>query len=122
MATEFDTEQRYRVLLVLWCALFVTLGFYLMLGELSVPPSTSELGGSDRTLAIVLIVISFSMVAVSFVMKRILLKQSVERQSPAQVQSAMIVGQALCEVAALLGLSLRFVMHFDKFYWLILLA
>jgi F0F1-type ATP synthase membrane subunit c/vacuolar-type H+-ATPase subunit K len=122
MKTTFDIDKMYRKQLVLWGALFFSVGLYFVLGLLAVPNSTSELTASDRTLAVVFSILSISVIIASLLMKRMLLRQSVAKQIPGLVQSAMIVGMALCESVALFGLLLRFVTHFDKFYWLFILA
>jgi dipeptide/tripeptide permease len=70
-------------------------------------------------------VLSFALAAlgtftaiISFVVRSKLLRESVEKQDQKLVQSAQVVGCALCEVPALLGVMAKFTLPGNEF-WLL---
>jgi hypothetical protein len=52
----------------------------------------------------------------SFVFKSKLLKEAVDKQSTAQVQTALIIALAFCEATALFGFVLAFAFNYQYFF------
>lgn len=58
--------------------------------------------------------------ALSFLLKKKFLDQAIEEQNVSYVQTAMIVGCALCESVSLFGMMLAFVAEYQYFFaWFI---
>lgn len=69
----------------------------------------------NSTLTLIFIAVALLAIPLSFVVKSILLKQSVEQQRPELVQQAYIIALAINEVGALLGL-LDYFSNGDPYY------
>ena len=109
-------------MLTLWFALLMSVLMYVVFVQIAAPPIANAENPANSPLIIGLTVLGAMFVLVSFVVKRKLLDQSVEKQDLAMVQKAMIVALALCEVSALLGLLERFVFGNREYYLLFILA
>src|SRR6266478_3587892 len=96
---EAKVDARYRVFLILWIAILISMGMLFTLA-LFIPSS----GKANQTFSIVLLGIGFATVATSFVFKRQMLKRAIEKQQLQALMSAYIVSFALCESAALFAL------------------
>ena len=119
---EVDLNKRYQTLLILWFALLMSVVMYFVFVQIAAPPIANAETPSNSPLIIGVTALGAVFVLVSFVVKRKLLEQSVEKQDPGLVQKAMIVALALCEVAALLGLLERFVFGNREYYLLFIVA
>jgi len=96
-------EAQHRILLIIWLFLLLSVsGLFLMAVLL---PSKAP---GDNTLATILLVVAFSNVTLSFVLKQSFLSKSVAKQDLKLVQQAYIIALALCESAGLLGLLIHF--------------
>ena len=98
-----NLETRYRTLLILWSAIWISVLLFLVLIYFAPVPQNENLGVS-----LLLIAISIAPVALSFLIKKKMLIKSVESQQPAIVNSAYVMSFALCEVPALLGVMNHF--------------
>ncbi len=119
---DVDLNKQYQTMLTLWFALLMSVVMYVVFVQISAPPIANGENPANSPLIIGLTVLGAMFVLVSFVVKRKLLDQSVEKQDLAMVQKAMIVALALCEVSALLGLLERFVFGNREYYLLFILA
>jgi hypothetical protein len=121
---EIDLKQRYQTMLTLWFALLASVGMYFVLLTMMGPPVASESGTpSSSILIVVFTAAGMVLVLGSFVVKAKLLAQSVETQSVAAVQIAMMVACAMCEVSAILGVVARFAFNTGReSFWLVLLG
>lgn len=119
---EVDLNKRYQTLLILWFALLMSVVMYFVFVQIAAPPIANAETSPNSTLIIGITALGALFVLVSFVVKRKLLEQSVEKQDPGLVQKGMIVALALCEVAALLGLLERFVFGNREYYLLFIVA
>lgn len=92
---------RYRGLLVIWAAQFVTLIVFFALTriiEVAARPN-------DDALRFQLFdVLGGASLALSFVVKRMLLRRAVVTQRPDVTTTAYVIAFALCELAAIMGL------------------
>ena len=96
---EARVEARFRILLILWAAILMSLGFLLALASaLSIKASANPI------ISYTLLIIGTSVVAVSVLLKQKIMQQAIDKGSVQSLQSAHVVSLALCESAALLGL------------------
>lgn len=100
---EAKINARYRVFLILWIAILISIGILFAL-TLFTPSS----GKANQTLSIVLLGLGFATVMTSFVFKQQMLKKALEKQQLQTLMSAYIVSFALCESAALFALMDHF--------------
>lgn len=96
--SEFTIEQRHRTLLILWFALCMSPVLILMLIRL-VPVAAVE----NPKLTLILNTAGLIPVAMSFLVKQVILGKAVVDQQLQGVHTAYIVAWALCEVAWLLS-------------------
>lgn len=100
---EAKVDARYRVFLILWVAILISIGILFALA-LFIPSS----GKGDQTFSIILLGLGFATVSTSFVFKQQMLKKAIEKQQLQALMSAYIVSFALCESAALFALMDHF--------------
>jgi hypothetical protein len=101
---EAKVAARYRVFLILWVAIFISVVLFLVLAL--VVPGT---GAANPMLSYSLLGISLIVVILSVLLKHRLVKQAIEKREVQSLQSAHVIGMALCESAALFGLLDHFV-------------
>ena len=124
---KLNVEQAYKTMVVIWAALFVSQLLFLVVIYGAKPEVyrfdfSKPLLGEDSVLVIALAFASLTSFAVSFVMKKKLLEQAIAAQNVGMVQTAMIVGCALCEAISLFGLVLVFVQGYQYFFLFFALA
>ena len=121
--TKPTIDVRYRTMLILWFALFMSIVIYFAVAVFFAPQISNASEVPPSTLfTIVLTAVGTLFVLLSFVVKRKLLQRSVDRQEHALVQQALIAACAMCEVSALLGLVERFVTDNRGYYLLFLIS
>jgi len=97
-----NVEACYRVMLIIWFALLMSaVLFFVMTLVIKTSNTPNE---SSNIVVLVLLLISFSMFAISFFIKKKLTDSAIEKQSLEGIQSAFIVAVALCEAISLFGL------------------
>ncbi len=123
---KINTEQFYRTLAIIWFALFVS-QFLFLLVIFFVKPELFRFDFSQPLLgkyAPVIIIFAFAAIlniAISFFLKKKYLNQAVGEQNVHFVQTALIVGCAMCELVSLFGLMLALVADYQYFFlWFIL--
>jgi ABC-type uncharacterized transport system permease subunit len=104
-------DARYRVLLILWFAICMSVAMLLVVA-LVVTTASNE----NQMMTVLLNSVGVLPVAISFLLKYKLLAQAAETQRLDLVQSAYVLAFALCEVAALLALFDHFVTGSRYFY------
>ena len=72
--------------------------------------------GENPMIIIVFAVLGLSTFLISFVLRKKFLAQAVSEQKPALVQTALVIGCALCEAATLFGLVLAFAFNYQFFF------
>jgi hypothetical protein len=72
----------------------------------------------NNTLFLGLVVVSLSATLVSFLVKSQLLNRAIEQQQVQQVQQAYVVGWAITEVGALLGM-IDYLVSGDRYYYVL---
>jgi F0F1-type ATP synthase membrane subunit c/vacuolar-type H+-ATPase subunit K len=101
---EAKVAARYRVFLVLWMAILTSVVLFLALAL-----AVAGTGVANPMLSYSLLGIGLIVVIVSVLLKQRLVKQAIEKREIQSLQSAYIIGMALCESAALFGLLDHFV-------------
>ena len=117
---ETNLNARYQTLLILWFGLLMSIGMFFLVTLFAAPKIGNN--STNSVAVIVLAALGTFLVILSFVVKRKLLEQSVEKQDLNLVQQALVVACAMCEASALLGLIERFSFSISASYLLFLLA
>ena len=108
-----NVELRIRTMRTLWTALLLSIGGYYILTKFA---KLSEVVTPNPRLSLALIVGAVLTTLVSFPIKNRLLSRAVDQQQVQQVQQAYIVGWAINEVGALLGMLDFFVTGNPRYY------
>lgn len=120
---EIDLNKRYQTMIVLWFALLTSVLMYFLFSLFVMPNINNGPNNSTRALLILaLTAVGTFLVVVSFPVKNKLLERSAQKQDVSLVQKALLIGCAMCEVSALLGLLEHFVIGNREYYLLFLLA
>lgn len=108
-----DIELRIRTLRTLWIAGLLSIGGFFLLTIFAKP---SEDIAPNPTLSLILLGVGLSTTLSSILVRNKLLSRAVDQQQVPMVQQAYVVGWAVNEVAALLGL-LDYFMTSNRFYY-----
>ncbi|HXT64811.1 MAG TPA: hypothetical protein VN696_17350 [Pyrinomonadaceae bacterium] len=101
---EAKVDARYRVFLILWFALLMSVTLFVVLVLF-----TGSQGSPNPVLSYALLAMGVSIVLASFLLKQQLVRKAIDKTDIAALQSAHIISLALCESAALFGVLDRFV-------------
>lgn len=96
---EAKVEARFRVFLILWAAILVSVGLLTTLAVV-----IGSKGTANPTLSYALLAVGVTMVGASFLLKQKLVQQAIDKTDIAALQTAHILTLALCESAAMFGL------------------
>ena len=116
-----NVESQYKTMAIIWFALLVSQIMLLIVTFLAKPEafrfdfSKSPLG-ENALMTMMFAVLAISNLGLSFVFKRKYLNQAVVEQKTAHVQTAMILGCALCEAISLFGLVMAFAFSYQYFF------
>ena len=116
---QANIELRIRTLRTLWIALLLSIVVYCVM-TIFVKPSGEPT--PNPMLSLVLLLAGISTTLVSFLIKSRLLTRAVDQQQLPLVQQAYIVGWAINEVAAVLGMLDLFVTGNRHYYFLFIVA
>ena len=114
---EAKVDARYRVFLILWFALLMSVTLFLVLVLF-----TGSQGTPNPVLSYALLAVGVSIVLASFVLKQQLVRKAIDKADIAALQSAHIISLALCESAALFGVLDRFVTASQTSWFLFAIA
>jgi hypothetical protein len=123
---KINIEQMYRTLAILWFALFVSQFLFLLVLFFAKPELfrfdfSQPFLGKNAPIIIIFAVASVLNIAISFFLKKKYLGQAIAEKNVHFVQTAVIVGCAMCESVSLFGLMLAFVADYQYFFlWFIL--
>ncbi|MCB1025535.1 MAG: hypothetical protein KDB79_14155 [Acidobacteria bacterium] len=118
---KLSTEAIYKNLAMIWLVLFMSQFLFLVVVYF-VEPGVFEFDFTkpviDQNALIILIFAAVGLLnfALSFVLKKKFLDQATSEQNVSFVQTAMIVGCALCESVTLFGVMLAFVAEYQYFF------
>lgn len=108
---KHDIDARYRSMLILWLALMMSVAMYVLVVVLMNQGSDGQPPPQDnQILSFAFAGLGTFTAVVSFAVRSKLLQRSVEKQDLGLVQTALVLGCALCEVPALLGVAARFIL------------
>lgn len=124
---NISVEQAYKTLVTIWAALFMSQLLFLVVIYFAKPEIyrfdfSKPLLGENPVFVILLAAVSLSNLALSFVLRKKFLNQAVAEQKIHHVQTAMIIGCALCEAISLFGLMLVFIESYQYFFLFFALA
>lgn len=116
-----NVEPIYRTLIILWFALLVSQAMLLVVIYFGRPEAfrfdfSKPLLGENPAIIIVFALLSISCLILSFVLSRKFLNQAVAAQNVGLVQSALVVGCALCEAVSLFGVVMIFAFSYQYFF------
>jgi hypothetical protein len=117
-----NVELQYRTMTTVWAALFFSQFLFLLILYFIKPELYSFdfrkplLDEQNFVFIIALAVVGISTFVVSFILKSKFLKQAVESQNTALVQTAVIIGCALCEAITLFGFVLAVAFGYQYFF------
>jgi len=116
-----NIENQYKMLVVIWAALLMSQVMFLVLIFFVKPEALRfDFGkpflGENPTMVVLLAFLGITTFLLSFVMKKKLLERAAANQTPALVQTAMVVACALCEATTLFGLLLVFLSAYQYFF------
>jgi hypothetical protein len=109
-----NIDGRYRTLIILWAAIFMSVLSFLLFININVSGVKS---GPNPKLSFILNAVGILPVAASFLVKISILQKAVEGRRPDLVHSAYVVAFALCEAAALLALMSYYLTGSKDYYW-----
>ena len=99
----------------IWLAMILSIGAYWVFCLVRGRP---EGLAPNNALFLGLVVVSLSATLVSFLVKSQLLNRAIEQQQVQQVQQAYVVGWAITEVGALLGM-IDYLVSGDRYYYVL---
>ena len=114
-----NIELRIRTIRTLWIALLLSIGGYFVL-TIFVKPSEDI--APNPMLSLILLLAGISTTLTSFLIKNKLLSRAVDQRQVPLVQQAYVVGWAVNEVAALLGVLDFFVTGHRHYYILFIVS
>jgi hypothetical protein len=106
-------DVRLRTMRTLWIGMVLSIGAYFVVSLIA---ERSEDLQPNPTLSLLLVGGSVFATLIAYLVKSKLLNRAIEQQQLQQVQQAYIVGWAITEVGALLGL-LDFFATADRYYY-----
>ncbi|MGI8467637.1 MAG: hypothetical protein ACR2N3_04220 [Pyrinomonadaceae bacterium] len=120
--TNPNIEQSYRTITVIWLGLLVSQFMFLIVlfftrrEIFSFDFTKPLLNNENSMLVIVLAATGILTFLMSFVLRAKFIKQAIDLQKTALVQTAMVIGCALCEATTLFGLVLAFAFGYQYFF------
>jgi len=116
-----NVEGQYRMLTIIWLALLFSQAMLLVVIFFAKPEVfrfdlSKPLLGENAMMVVIFAVLAISNLAMSFVFSRKYLNQAVTEQKTELVQTAMIIGCALCEAISLFGVVMAFAFSYQYFF------
>lgn len=118
---NLNVEQQYRMLTIIWFALLASQFLLLIVVFFAKPEvfkfdfSESPLG-KNAMMTGVFALLAISNLVMSFVFSRKYINQAIAEQKAGLVQTAMILGCALCEGISLFGVVMAFAFSYQYFF------
>ena len=120
-AQKLNVETQYRMLTIIWIALFVSQLLFLVVIFFAKPEVfrfdfSKSLFGENSMMTGMFAVLAISNLGMSFVFGRKYINQAIAEQKVELVQTAVIIGCALCEAISLFGVVLAFAFSYQYFF------
>ena len=118
---QFNVEGQYRMQTIVWIALLFSQLLLLVVIFFAKPEAfrfdfSKSLLSESPIVTIMFALLAISNLVLSFVLSRKYLNQAIAEQKPALVQTAMIIGCALCEAISLFGVVMAFAFSYQYFF------
>ena len=116
-----NVEGQYKTLAIIWFALLVS-QIMLVVVIFFVKPEifrfdfSKPLLGENAMMVVMFALLAISNLVLSFVLSKKYNNQAIAEQKPALVQTAMILGCALCEAVSLFGVVMAFAFSYQYFF------
>ena len=116
-----NVEEQYRMLTIIWLALLISQLLFTVVIFFAKPEVfrfdfSKPLLSESPAMVAALAVLGVSTFLLSFVLRRKFVNQAINEQKTELVQTAMIIGCALCEATTLFGLVLAFALTYQYFF------
>ena len=116
-----NAEQSYKTLLIIWAALLFSQFMFVVVIWFAKPELfkfdfSQPLLGDNAVIVGLFAMLSVSDIVISLILRKKTLERSVAEQSIPLVQTAMIIGCALCEAISLFGVLLAFLFGYQYFF------
>lgn len=116
-----NVEGQYRTLTIVWFALLVSQLLLLVVIYFAKPEVfrfdfSKSLLGENALMTGMFALLAISNLVMSFVLSRKYLNQAIAERKPALVQTATIIGCALCEAISLFGVVMAFAFSYQYFF------
>ncbi len=116
-----SAEQTYRLLMIIWFALFMSQFMFFVViyfgkRELFAFDATKSVLGENPLIILVFALIAVSNLIISVFLGKTFTNRAVEEQRVTLIQTGMIVGCALSESISLLGIFLAFAFSYQYFF------
>ena len=121
MQSKPDIDQLYRTMMIIWLVLlFSQLALFGLAWSIGRQAAEANLEhgflGPMPLIVIGALVLALTNLAISIVIRRRSIEQSVVEQNVRHVQTGLIIGCALCESISLIGMVLLFAFAYPYFY------
>ncbi len=116
-----NVEGQYKTLSIIWFALLMS-QFILLAVIFFAKPEVFRLDfskpplGENPIMPLIFALLAISNLVISFVVRKKYISQAIAEQNTALVQTAMIIGCALCEAVSLFGVVLAFAFSYQYFF------
>ncbi len=113
-----NIEQNYRTLTILWFSFLMSHFMFCVVLYFSKPELFKLNLSQDlfHPMALILGFIAIMNLGLSFVFRGTYLQESIEKQNPLTVQTALIMALAFCESISIFGLVLAFSISYPLFF------
>ena len=121
-----SVEQNYRILMIIWSALFMTQFMFFALIYFARPELyqfdfSRPVLDENAPIILVFAVFAISNLALSLFLSKRFIDRAIDEQKIALCQTAMILGCALTESISLIGIFLAFAFSYQYFFaWIVL--
>ena len=118
---KLNSDDAFKTLLIIWFALVMSQVIFVVM-IYAVKPEMLHFDlvrpalGDTPIVVAAFAVLTLANLAMSFIMPKRFLTQSVDQQDIGLVQTAMIIGCALCESVSLFGVLLAFAFNYKYFF------
>ena len=116
-----NVEGQYRTLTIIWLALLISQLLFAVVIFFAKPQVfrfdfSKPLLGENAMMTIMFAVLAISNLGLSFVLSRKYISQAITEQKTELVQTATILGCALCEAISLFGVVMAFAFSYQYFF------
>lgn len=114
----------HKTLVIIWGALIFSQFMFLAVVFFTKPEFLSfnlskPLLGENAIAVIALAAVAFMSVVLSFVIAPHFKNQAISQQNPGLIQTALVIGCAMCEACSMIGIVLAFAFNYQYFFLLI---